>query len=91
MPRFIIPGLLQSVTAGEREVFAEGTTVAEALASLSRRFPEAYGRLFQEDGALRSHVNLYVNDEDIRFLNGLATPVGETDEILIIPAMAGGV
>lgn len=65
--------------------------MAEALASLSRRFPEAYGRLFQEDGALRSHVNLYVNDEDIRFLNGLATPVGETDEILIIPAMAGGV
>ncbi|BAS26096.1 ubiquitin-like small modifier protein 1 [Limnochorda pilosa] len=90
MPRFVIPGLLQSITAGEREVPAEGGTVAEALAALTRLYPEARSRLFAEDGTLRTHVNLFVNEEDIRFLRGLETPVAESDEILIIPAMAGG-
>ena len=90
MPRVIIPSLLQAVTDGAREVTAEGETVGQALAFLTQRYPAAESRLFQEDGALRPHVNLFVNDEDIRFLGGLDTPVGENDEILIIPAMAGG-
>ncbi|HEY8530676.1 MAG TPA: ubiquitin-like small modifier protein 1 [Limnochorda sp.] len=91
MPRVIIPSLLQSVTDGTKEVIAPGETVAEALAALARQYPATQSRLFQEDGALRPHVNLFVNEEDIRFLRGLDTPVGEDDEILIIPAMAGGV
>jgi len=90
MPRVIIPSLLQSATDGAREVTAPGETVAAALAALARQYPGTQSRLFQEDGALRPHVNLFVNEEDIRFLRGLDTPVDEDDEILIIPAMAGG-
>lgn len=68
----------------------EGETVAEALRSLDRLFPGVGERVFQGDGTLRRFVNVFVNDEDIRFLNGLDTSLKEGDELSIVPAMAGG-
>jgi len=85
-----IPPVLRSSTGGEREVPAEGGNVGEVLRSLAERHPETERQLFGQDGSLNRYVNVYLNDEDVRVLQGLDTPVEDKDTLVILPAMAGG-
>jgi len=85
-----VPGPLRRLTGGSAEVQVEGATVAEALAGLEAQHPGFRERLYDESGELRQFINIYVNDSDIRFGQGLQTPVGERDELSIVPAVAGG-
>lgn len=85
-----IPGPLRSITAGESEVNVEGGSVADALGELESRFPEIRARLRDDQGEVRQFVNLFVNGEDIRFLDGLQTSLKTGDEMSILPAVAGG-
>jgi molybdopterin synthase sulfur carrier subunit len=84
-----IPTQLRQATEGEAAATADGTTVGEVLDSLYERFGELRSRI-AEDGGLRRFVNVYVDGEDIRFLEGLDTPVQDGDEVTILPAVAGG-
>ena len=85
-----IPPVLRSSTGGEKEVSAVGSDVGEVLRALAQAHPETERQLFSEDGELNRYVNVYLNDEDVRVLNGLNTPVGGQDTLVILPAMAGG-
>jgi molybdopterin synthase sulfur carrier subunit len=85
-----IPPVLRSYTGGEKEVAAEGANVGEVLRSLASQHPETERQLFGEDGSLNRYVNVYLNDEDVRVLDGLETPVKAGDTLVILPAMAGG-
>jgi molybdopterin synthase sulfur carrier subunit len=85
-----IPTPLQRLTNGQGEVQCEGATVAELLADLERRHPGVKERLCDESGKLRRFVNIFVNEEDIRFLQGDQTGVKDGDDVSIIPAIAGG-
>jgi molybdopterin converting factor small subunit len=82
--------VLRASTSGEREVDADGSNVGEALRDLAEKHPATEGQLFGDGGELNRYVNVYLNDEDVRVLQGLDTPVGESDTIVILPAMAGG-
>jgi sulfur-carrier protein len=73
-----------------KEVEAEGGTVGEVLRALVSQHPASESQIFSEDGALNRYVNVYLNDEDVRVLDGLVTPVSSGDTIVILPAMAGG-
>jgi molybdopterin synthase sulfur carrier subunit len=85
-----IPTPLRKLT-GEREVVeADGSTIDEILQSLDSSYPGLKGRICDEQGNVRRFVNVYLNDEDIRFLEDKATTVREGDEISIVPAIAGG-
>lgn len=88
--RIRIPGPLRRLVDGESEVTVEGDTVSAALGDLEKRHPGFHDRLYDGDGKLRQFINIYVNDSDIRFSLGLDTPVGERDEVSIVPAVAGG-
>lgn len=85
-----IPTPLRKITDGQDEVEAEGSTVAEVLEDLEGRYPGIKERICEADGNLRRFVNLYLNDEDIRFKDNLSTEVKDGDELSIIPAIAGG-
>jgi len=85
-----IPPVLRPSTGGEREVAADGGSVGEVLSSLAEQHPGTKAQLFADDGALNRYVNVYLNDEDVRVLDGLETPVADTDTLVILPAMAGG-
>ena len=85
-----IPTPLQALTAGKPEVQAGGATLRDLLEDLETQFPGVKERLYDEQGNLRRFVNLYVNDEDVRFLQGEDTALDEGDEVSIIPAIAGG-
>ena len=85
-----IPTQLRSVTGGEAETTAEGATVAEVLESLYGTHAELRERISGDDGELRRFVNVYLGGEDIRFLDGLETPVPDGAELTILPAVAGG-
>lgn len=85
-----IPTPLQPLTGSAPEVAASGETLAQVLADLEARFPGFEPRLYDEAGQLRRFVNIYINDEDIRFLQGEATLLAEGDEVSIVPAIAGG-
>ena len=85
-----IPTTLRTLTAGQSEVKLEGTTVREVLASLEGAHPGFSDRLLDGDGNLRRFVNVFVSDDDIRFMSGLDTPVPEGETVSIIPAVAGG-
>jgi molybdopterin converting factor small subunit len=85
-----IPTALRTLTGGAGEVSVEGSTVDEILKSLDAAYPGLAERLFDDTGALRRFVNVFVADEDIRFLDGLSTPVTEGQAVSIIPAVAGG-
>ncbi len=85
-----IPTPLRKITGGSDEVVAEGANVAEVIDDLEKNHPGIKERICEEDGKLRRFVNLYLNDEDIRFQNDLETKVGDDDELSIIPAIAGG-
>jgi sulfur-carrier protein len=85
-----IPPVLRASVGGEKEVEASGSSVGEVLRDLAASHPSTEGQLFGADGALNRYVNVYLNDEDVRVLDGLDTAVGETDTLQILPAMAGG-
>ena len=85
-----IPPVLRASTGGEKEVAAEGQNVRQLLESLASEHPATQSQLFAEDGELNRYVNVYLNDEDVRVLEGLDTPVGGRDTLVILPAMAGG-
>ena len=90
MPTLRIPTQLRTLTDGAGEVTVDGSTVGEALKALDAAHPGFGDRLFDEAGKLRRFVNVFVADEDIRFLDGLSTPVEDSTTISIIPAVAGG-
>lgn len=85
-----IPTQLRTLTGGAGEVHVEGATVGEALSALSAAHAGFHERLFDDDGGLRRFVNVFVADEDVRFLDGLATPVSAGQTISVVPAVAGG-
>lgn len=84
-----IPTPLRTLTGGQDEVKASGSTVGELIEDLERRYPGIRDRLLDDKG-VRRFVNIYVGDEDIRFLDGLETKLKEGEEISIVPAIAGG-
>ena len=90
MPQIKIPPVLRSSVGGEKEVSAEGGDVGSVLRSLTETYPDLQSQLFGADGSLNRYVNVYLNDEDVRVLEGLDTAVGETDVLNVLPAMAGG-
>jgi len=85
-----IPPVLRGSVGGEKEVQASGGDVGEVLRSLAEQHPETEAQLFSEDGELNRYVNVYLNDEDVRVLDGLDTTVSDSDTVVILPAMAGG-
>ena len=85
-----IPPVLRPSTNGEKEVSAGGTTVGDVLGSLAEQHPSTRTQLFGDNGDLNRYVNVYLNDEDVRVLDGLDTGVKDTDTLVILPAMAGG-
>jgi sulfur-carrier protein len=85
-----IPKVLQAQTAGQAEVEASGATVGAVLRSLTAEHPGTEAQLFAEDGDLNRYVNVYLNDEDVRVLQGLETGVSDGDTVVVLPAMAGG-
>jgi molybdopterin converting factor small subunit len=85
-----IPAQLRAAAGGEAETVLDGATVQEVLDGLFERFEELRTRISDDDGSLRRFVNVYLAGEDIRFLDGLATPVTDGAELTILPAVAGG-
>lgn len=85
-----IPTPLRRVTNGVDKVDADGDTLDQIIDSLDSQYPGIKGRLCDEDGNLRNFVNVYVNGEDVRFMQGLATATKSGDEVSIVPAVAGG-
>jgi molybdopterin synthase sulfur carrier subunit len=85
-----IPPVLRASVGGEREVSASGENVGEVLRDLAEAHPATASQLFAEDGELNRYVNVYLNDEDVRVLDGLGTTVSDGDTVVILPAMAGG-
>ena len=90
MPTVKIPPVLRARTGGEAEVDAAGTTVGEVLEALAESHPDTREQLFSSDGELNRYVNVYLNDEDVRVLDGLGTAAQDSDTVVILPAMAGG-
>ncbi len=85
-----VPAQLRSLTGGAKEIALEGSTVGEVLKALDVAHPGFGDRLFDEEGGLRRFVNVFLSDEDVRFLDGLATPVSDGQTLSIVPAVAGG-
>ena len=85
-----IPTILRKHTGGEKAVPADGDTVRDLLGDLDRRYPGIAGQLLTEDGSLHRFVNVYVNDEDVRFLGALDAKLSDGDVVAILPAVAGG-
>ena len=90
MPTVRIPTQLRTLTGGAGTATVEGTTVSEVLKALDAAHPGIAERLFDESGGLRRFVNVFVADDDVRFEQGLDTPVAEDQTVSIIPAVAGG-
>lgn len=85
-----IPTTFRTLTAGEAKVQVEGSTLAEVLDALEAKHEGFRSRIFNDDGGLHRFVNLFVADEDVRYLQGLETPVADGTEVTIQPAVAGG-
>jgi adenylyltransferase/sulfurtransferase len=90
MARILIPTPLRQFAEKQDTVEAEGATVGEVLTALTARFPNLKKQLYNDEGKLRSFVNVYLNDDDIRYLHKDATPVVATDTLSIVPSIAGG-
>jgi len=90
MPVLRIPTPLRSYTNGEREVAVMGNTVGAAMDDLMVQYPALRPHLYNGNAELRPFVNLFLNEENIRELQGLATPLQETDKLMLIPSIAGG-
>ncbi len=85
-----IPPVLRPSVGGEKEIMADGSSVGELLNAVVESHPDTRSQLFAADGGLNRYVNVYLNDEDVRVLDGLETAVGDSDTLVILPAMAGG-
>jgi molybdopterin converting factor small subunit len=85
-----IPPVLRASVGGEKLIDASGANVGEVLRDLASKHPATQSQLFSPDGELNRYVNVYLNDEDVRVLDGLDTAVGDRDSLVILPAMAGG-
>jgi sulfur-carrier protein len=85
-----VPTILRSYTGGAKAVQGSGDTLADLLTDLDRQYPGLRGRLITEDGSLHRFVNVYVNDEDVRFLGALDAKLNDGDSVTILPAVAGG-
>jgi sulfur-carrier protein len=90
LPSVRLPTVLRQHAGGAVTVDVDGETVGDVLVALEATYPGLAGQLFNPDGTTHKFVNVYVNDDDSRYLDGLATKVGEGDEIAILPAVAGG-
>ena len=88
--RVRIPTPLRSLTKGAADVQVKADTVTDLIEDLERQYPGLRDRLVEENGDLRRFINIYVNQEDIRFLQGEKTALKEGDEVVIVPAIAGG-
>jgi molybdopterin synthase sulfur carrier subunit len=86
-----IPTPLRKVTNGDDKVTVEGATLGVLIDSMESQYPGIKGRLCDDQGELRNFVNIYVNGEDVRFLDGLGTATNTGDEVSIVPAVAGGI
>lgn len=85
-----IPTVLRPHVENRSTVEASGATIGEVLDDLSARFPGLKGQLTAEDGSMHKFLNVYLNDDDVRYLQKLETPVKETDSVTVLPAVAGG-
>ena len=85
-----IPTILRSYTGGAKSVEASGSSLSEVITDLDARHPGLRGRLVTDDGGLHRFVNVYVNDEDVRFTGSLSTTLADGDSVTILPAVAGG-
>ena len=85
-----LPTVLRPHAGGERQVDATGATVGEVMGDLIGRFPSLKDQLFESEASLRRFVNVYLNDDDIRYLGGLDAGVSDGDRLTILPAVAGG-
>jgi molybdopterin synthase sulfur carrier subunit len=85
-----IPTVLRKHTNGEAQVEASGATIAELVEDIANRFPEFKAKVVADDGSLHRFINVYANDEDVRYLEGLNTKVSDGDVVSILPAVAGG-
>jgi molybdopterin synthase sulfur carrier subunit len=90
MPTIKVPPVLRPQTGGESEVSVGGATVGDALRALAEQHPGTRDQLFSPEGDLNRYVNVYLNDEDVRVLDGLETSASDSDTVVILPAMAGG-
>ena len=90
MPTIKVPPVLRPQTNGEAEVSVDGDTVGDVLRALAERYPATRDQLFSAEGDLNRYVNVYLNDEDVRVLDGLDTGASKSDMVVILPAMAGG-
>lgn len=90
MARVKLPAILRSQAGGEKQVDVDGTTLREVLSGLETRYPGITSTVLTEDGALHRFVNVYLNDEDVRYLGSLETEVRDGDTVSILPAVAGG-
>jgi sulfur-carrier protein len=85
-----VPTILRTYTGGESEVTAEGATLGDLLEDLDQRYSGIRARILDDQGELRRFVNVYVGNDDVRFLDGLATPTPDGAQVSVIPAVAGG-
>ena len=90
MATVFIPSSLRRYTAGQSKADVSGSTINEVIDNLEQQYPGVKSRLCDESGQIKRYVNVFVNDEEIRTLDGADTPVLEKDEVSIVPAMAGG-
>ena len=90
MSTVFIPAVLRASVAGAKSLELDGATVGDLVHALLDRHPGLGGQLLTPDGDLNRFVNVYVNGQDVRYLDGLATPVADRDEVRLLPAMAGG-
>jgi sulfur-carrier protein len=85
-----LPTLLRPQAGGHASIEVQGSTIAEVLMTLVTDYPGLSGQVLNDDGTLHRFVNVYVNDDDVRYLSALETPVKDGDEVTILPAVAGG-
>jgi adenylyltransferase/sulfurtransferase len=90
MAKILIPTPLRQFTATRDSVTVHGDTVGEVLTALTTEFPDLRKQIFTDEGKLRSFVNVYLNDEDIRYLGKDATPAADSDTVSLVPSIAGG-
>ena len=85
-----IPTVLRPAMGGEASITVEGSTIGAILSQVTSRYPAVKGQLLNDDGTLHRFLNVYVNDDDVRYLGGVDAPVTDRDEITLLPAVAGG-
>jgi sulfur-carrier protein len=85
-----IPTVLRPATANQATLSVTGTTIGEVLGAVIEAYPATKGQLLNEDGGLHRFLNVYVNDDDVRYLGGVDAPVADGDEVTLLPAVAGG-